>query len=358
MAEFLGNDCHVISPGPRVVQGSIDSANWTTVDSEAQPHRVAAIAKGVLPVCQRLPINSVCAMLERQAGPYAIVHLDTLGATHLAGPLRRRLTVHGRSPTVVGSINDSYSLVLSAIGRRRLSPNQLKTQYVRAFERLHLPRCDVVHVVADRDRIWLSSNVPRAQVTVIPLGIHTAKFRGPRWEPRYDVLYLGSCSGGFTPFVMTLLTEVLPAVKAIRPNVRVALAGPDAPPEVVSAVRCLRGDHLGFVEDHSTLLRSVRMLVVPSDQRSGTPTKALEAMAAGTPVVGLQALEGVPGGVNDIHYSQAGGGAELVTRIIALLDNDEYAARIGSRGRALIEHQHDWTAVMQTYLRSVGDGTD
>ncbi len=353
LVSALNGDCDVISPGATDRSTSIARAQWMSPDVNHSVGRVRTLLRGDLPVCGRLPSEAVRSLVERRLHgehAYSTVHLDTVGTAHLASPLRSCLTRSGHRPTVVASINDSYSLILESLTTNEISVAHLRAAYALRFERKYLPCCDVVHVVSTRDQDWLRAKVPRARVQLVPLGIDVTRFAGSATPSKYDVLYMGSCSGGFTGFVMGLLTEVLPTVLERRPSTQIALAGPDAPAKVLEALSLLGGHHLGFVEDHAALLQSARLLVVPSNQNSGTPTKALEAMAAGVPVVGLQALEGLPFGINDVHYSMATDHPDLARRILNVLDDPGFAARIAISGQAMVREHHDWPTVMSSYF--------
>jgi glycosyltransferase involved in cell wall biosynthesis len=136
----------------------------------------------------------------------------------------------------------------------------------------------------------------------------------------------------------------------------VATAGPDPTAEALRYFEDNQVRYLGYVDDLSKLLRASRMLVVTSRQRAGTPTKALQAMAAGTPVVGMEALLGIPDGRDHVTFSLARSWEELAERAVTLLTVDDYANRVGEGGRQLALRQHDWSAVLSRYFQCVQSG--
>lgn len=310
--------------------------------------RVRGLVRGLLPSSTTLPwpvIQPRVEKLLRAGHRYEAVHLDTLRTAHLAGPLRRMFRDAHLATQIIASPNDSYSLLLRSnpsYQRRALSP------LVRPIERSLLREPDVVDAVSQRDVEWLRSKITTRRVRLIPLGVDVCSFRAPRLPAMWDVLYVGGIAG-VERWLREFLDIVVPGVRARHPQVRVAMAGPVAPDWLIGRCRSQRIIHLGFVDDLSSLLRSSRMLVVPSDQIAGTPTKALEAMAAGTPVVGRAALDGIVNGEPGVSHLRASEWSEMVHLVDCLLHDEDLARRIGEGGRQLVEREHNWPEVVRRY---------
>jgi len=311
--------------------------------------RFRALTTGVLPSNARLPWSDVAPHVEQlldDGAEYDVAHLDTFSMAHLAQPMSSLFAERRRTTKIVCSPNDSYSLLLKSdptIKRR------VQSRVARLFESRFYRHADFVDVVSTRDVTWLRGGITNTEVRLIPLGVDVRVFQGPRPTPRWDVLYVGGTSGVET-WVRILVDAVLPQVKAMIPGLRVALAGPRPHKWLSDQCRSHGWAHLGFVEDLPNLLRSSRMLVVPSGQLSGTPTKALEAMAAGTPVVGMQMLDGIVNGRDGVSYARASNWSELVERMNRVLSDDLYANRLAKGGRSLVKHEHDWASVVRKYF--------
>jgi glycosyltransferase involved in cell wall biosynthesis len=86
---------------------------------------------------------------------------------------------------------------------------------------------------------------------------------------------------------------------------------------------------------------------------SGTRLKALEALAAGRPVVGTTiGLEGLglrPG----VDVLVADDAASFAAAVLRLLRDDELAARLAAAGRATVERRFTWPAIAHDFTRSV-----
>src|SRR6185369_17848392 len=80
-------------------------------------------------------------------------------------------------------------------------------------------------------------------------------------------------------------SDVLPRIRAVRPDVRFRIVGA-YPPEVVRRLGEREGVEVtGGVEDIAPYYRRAAVFVAPVLQGSGTRLKILEAMASGCPVV-------------------------------------------------------------------------
>jgi len=205
---------------------------------------------------------------------------------------------------------------------------------------------DLVFTVSDED----AAGVPGPTV-VVPNGVDIRRFHptplpdAPRLVLTAMLSYQPNVDGA-----RWFCNEVLPLVTAQVPDVTLDLVGRQPVAEVQSLANRpgirLRAD----VPDVLPWLQSARVAVVPLRIGSGTRLKALEAMAAGRPVVGtsigLAGLGLVPGRhavVADDAETMAGG-------IVSLLLEDEGARRLAAAGRALVKARFSWDRVSAIYL--------
>ncbi|HMJ75431.1 MAG TPA: glycosyltransferase family 4 protein [Iamia sp.] len=145
-----------------------------------------------------------------------------------------------------------------------------------------------------------------------------------------------------------LCREVLPIVRAARPNAVIRLVGHQPAP----AVRELAGPGVevhGDVPSVDPFLLDARVAVVPLRIGSGTRLKALEAMAARRPVVGTAvglAGLGVTDGVDALVADDA---EAFAGAVLDLLDDDARVARLVAGGRRLVEDRYGWPAIARRY---------
>jgi len=128
------------------------------------------------------------------------------------------------------------------------------------------------------------------------------------------------------------------------PAATVRIVGKDPPRELLAR----RGRHvavIGGVDAVLPHLRDARVTVLPIRAGGGTRLKALEALAAGVPVVSTPfAVSGL--GLRDReHTLLADSPPDLAAAATRVLDDDALAERLSHAGRALVERRFDWPRV-------------
>ena len=218
---------------------------------------------------------------------------------------------------------------------------------------------DLTIVVSPEDASCL-----KPPVAVIPNGVDLDKFSFEPLPDKPRMIFSGSFN--YEPNIdgaAWLCKEILPLIRARVPEATVVLVGRE-PNEKVRRLATMPGVEAHFdVPDVAPLLKSARVALVPLRQGSGTRLKALEAMAAGRPVVGTSiGLEGL-GVVNGSSSFVADHANEIADATARLLADDVEAAAIASRARRLAEDNFGWDHLADTYLERISalprrNGTD
>jgi glycosyltransferase involved in cell wall biosynthesis len=136
------------------------------------------------------------------------------------------------------------------------------------------------------------------------------------------------------------LVKAAPAIRVVRPEVRVVIVGDDPYDDEDTAyaatVRAAsRVDHVGRVPSAAGIMGQLDVLVLPSTQEP-FGTVVAEAMAAGTPVVATQ-VDGLPELVEDGvsgRLVEPGDTAALAVAVLDVLDQRE---AMGAAARAAAE---------------------
>ena len=275
------------------------------------------------------------AMREELAGfQPELVHLFGWGTAQLHREALGVPTVHVATDSwELGVTNRMVSRV-----HRLSDAGQIRR--VRAHEHRHYPAVGAVVVVAERDAEHLRERIPGCRVVVVPNGVDAGAEPAPAaWsdDPPPVVAFHGTFSTRANADAARVLVEqVLPLLKATRPDVRVMLIGRDAGPEI----RALAGPGVevtGDVVDVRAELERAAVYVAPLVSGSGIKNKVLEAMAAGLPVVGTPlALEGIGPSAGTIVAATP---AQIADAIAALLSTPGATREAGkaARQRALVE---------------------
>jgi hypothetical protein len=190
------------------------------------------------------------------------------------------------SPSPPGPPSVAHLHYRAALDRRFGPPWRRQFRQV-----LELTRAE--RAAAHRHR-WLLANTPRvadtlrrlaprAEVTVVPLTLDPDAYLAggpPSPTPTAGLIGTGSWAPTAAAFDR-LVHRVWPLVSPAVPGAELALAG--------------RGTGYGEVDDATSFLRRLHVLVYPVERGSGMKVKTLEALALGVPVVTTpEGAEGVP----------------------------------------------------------------
>jgi len=158
-----------------------------------------------------------------------------------------------------------------------------------------------------------------------------------------------------TDGILFFVREVWPRLAASHPRVRLKIVGPRPTPEIL-AQRNARVEVTGAVDDVRAHLAEAAAVIVPLRLGGGTRLKILEAMAMAKPIVSTTiGAEGIDV-VHETHLLLADEPAQFAAAVGRVLDDATLAARLGERGRALVNAKYSWEATarrLEDFLRKV-----
>jgi glycosyltransferase involved in cell wall biosynthesis len=209
---------------------------------------------------------------------------------------------------------------------------------------------------AERDTL-VGCGVPAAKVHVVPNGADGAaltRARAVETPPR--LIYAGAVT--YAPnleAVVWALNQVVPRVRAVRPDVRLWVTGDTG---TLPLDRLPHRDSVHFtgrLPDVAAAVGGAAVAVVPLQTGGGTRLKVLEALALGTPVVstskGVEGLDLTDG----VHALVADTPAAFAAAVLKVLDDPDLAARLSTAGRTLVAGSYTWDAIGRRLL-DVVDG--
>jgi polysaccharide biosynthesis protein PslH len=252
-----------------------------------------------------------------------------------------------RSTPIVVDAHNVEADVLAQIARFNSGINRYKLQVeflaMQRRERQAFRAADLIFAVSDEDAARVRSAAPAATVRVHPntIDLTRVRFRSDQPGGSSTLLFVGTFA--YPPnedAAFWLCQDVLPLVRTTRPDVRVRLVGTGAS----ASLNQLRGDHVdvvGEVTDMNAELARASIGVVPVRAGGGTRLKALEAMAAGVPVVGTSiGLEGLH--VEHLRHAMiADTDREFSDAITRILGCPELAQSLSRQAKRLIDQQFD-----------------
>ncbi len=207
---------------------------------------------------------------------------------------------------------------------------------------------DGVLAVSSEDRAALEGAAGRQiHVQVVPIAIDTGEIQPVERQAGTDhILHMGT---RYWPpnvdGVLWFLREILPLVRASRPDVVFDIVGANPPPEIQAYAQsdpriCIAG----YVEDPLPYLRQAGAVVVPLRAGGGMRVKILNALAQALPVVSTTlGSEGIAV-ESGKHLLIADSPQEFAHAVLRLLDNRQLADELGRNGRQQMVAHYDYRA--------------
>ena len=273
---------------------------------------------------------------------FDLVHVDSLDlAEYLAAC---------RDLPVICVHHDVTSMQLSR--RAGIERAEWRRAYLRHQARL-TERCERdwcarvalnVAVSAD-DAAALRRIAPGSVVAVVPNGVDVDEF-SPDGGPGRGAAFVGGLH--WFPNADALdyfAADILPHVRAARPGTAVAWIGSATDEQRRHYFEQFGIDVSGYVHDVRPGMRDAACHIVPLRAGGGTRLKILNSWAMGKPVVstsiGCEGLEAVDGRNILIRDDPR----EFASAMLAVLDDDAFARRLGEAGRATAERLYSWDVI-------------
>lgn len=188
-------------------------------------------------------------------------------------------------------------------------------------------------------------------ISAVGTGVDLDYFAAPETRtPQFDLVFVGSMD--WMPNVDGIewfLADVLPIIKASKPEVRLAIVGRNPPAAIAAKSDDKTVTVTGTVPDVRPFLWQSALSIVPLRVGGGTRLKIFEAMAAGTPVIATTiGAEGLP--VQHGHTIEIADTAQdFAARCLRLLDDAQQRRRISVAALDLVHENFSWTRVTRDF---------
>ena len=191
---------------------------------------------------------------------------------------------------------------------------------------------------------------------VVPNGVDTERFQftEPPTEP--SLIFTGALNTGPNfDGLLWFCDQILPLIQAQHEHVSLDIVGSNPPPQI-RQLSLLPGVSLhADVPDVLPYLRKARVSIVPLRIGSGTRLKALEAMAAGRPVVGTSiGLDGLNVS-HGVHAEIADQPQAFSDSVCRLLGDDGRVTDLTTNARRLVEAEYSWDAIGSQFVEVIED---
>lgn len=209
------------------------------------------------------------------------------------------------------------------------------------YEREHVNDYDGVISITDEDAAVFREMGCRKPITTVSFAIEPHEKADNIVVDKFSLFHIGSMD--WKPNIEAIdwfLDKVWPLLHKSMPQVRLFLAGRRMPKRLLNAQ--IDGVTIvGEVGDAALFMESRAVNVVPLLSGSGIRVKILEAMSMGKPVVATTVA------ARGIKYSDgeniliADSPQAFVEKIRQCIDNADFASKVGSSARMLIESEYN-----------------
>lgn len=231
---------------------------------------------------------------------------------------------------------------------------------VRAFEQAAWRKADGCVVTSPREETIVTEHAPGTPLAVVPNAVDLEYFRpsGGAAEPE-TIVFNGVLDYWPNVDAVTFLVEdVLPRIRARRPNARLQIVG-RGDRGGVEHLRRPGVELVGEVPDVRPYLERAAVSTVPVRMGGGTRLKVVEALALERPLVSTSlGCEGID--VRDgEHLLIADTADAFADAVLRLFDDAELGRALGSAGRSLMAARYSWDAagdrLAELYARVAGE---
>ncbi len=236
-----------------------------------------------------------------------------------------------------------------AVQRARLAADAAK--YARLERRL-FGSAAMVAVASEQDAARARALAPSARVEVHRSGVDLDFFEWTDHASNIGARLVMTGTLGYPPNLDAALwthDALLPAIRGAVPAAAVSLVGHSAPDQLTRLHDPAAGfTVVGQVPDVRPYLADADFFLMPLRAGSGTRLKAVEALAAGIPIVSTAlGVEGL-GLIERDLVLLAEGPDEFAAAVARLVSDEELRRRLSLEGRVYVEREFDW--------RRIGDG--
>jgi glycosyltransferase involved in cell wall biosynthesis len=194
----------------------------------------------------------------------------------------------------------------------------------------------------------LAALMPQGRrVSILPNGVDHEYFKSIRVpEVPETIVFSGkmSYSANITA-VKHFYENVLPLIRAERPEVKFVIVGADPP----TSIRKLADDPnvtvTGYVDDIRPFIARAAVAVCPITVGVGIQNKVLEAMAMGKPVVATSRACSAIAAESGKNIIMADEPVEFAAHVMGLLSSPERRREIGLNAAECVRANHDWDAI-------------
>ena len=295
-------------------------------------------------IAKRFNIKSlrimISALLQEEAfdliqmeGPYPGQYLDLI---RKLSPARISLRAHN----VEHLIWERKTIHEKSFLRKAYLGNMAKR--LKRYELELAQDVDALVPISDLDASYFRENGINLPMVTVPAGLRLDHYPLTKLPDLNSIFYIGALDWlpnqeGLEWFLSNVFDRLLSEL----PELKLHVAGRNAPAQFEKKLKHPSIIYHGEVEDACNFIQSYRIMVAPLLSGSGIRIKILEGMALGRPVVTTSAgIEGIPA-ENNQHVLVEDDPEKFSSRLIKLLGDKEETERMVREARSFVGRRFD-----------------
>lgn len=286
-----------------------------------------------------------------------LAKFDVITCEHSVNEIYIRPEWQQQLKTVVNIHSSVYGSCRNQL-ETKTSENKLRDQInlplLRRYETQYCSKFTEIVVTTPEDRKQINAFNPESKISVIPNGVDLTLYpKRPSDPGGYQLVFVGAMDTlANIDAAQFFSLEVFPEILRRHPEATLNLVGTNPVQSVLDLGKIPGITVTGRVASVVEYLHQAAICVVPLRTGYGIKNKTLEAMAAGTPVVGSdRGLEGlaVDGADVPLRALRANNLAEYVYAISRLFEDRQLRKQLSENGRILIEKKYTWKRAGELY---------
>ncbi len=220
---------------------------------------------------------------------------------------------------------------------------------LKRYERRYCQKFTDLVVTTQDDQRQIQSFAPAADIQIIPNGVDFTAFPMRQQDPNnHHLMFFGAMDYiANVDAAKFLCSEIFPEVQKRYPDATLSIVGGKPTPEILAFGHKSGIKVTGKVSSMAEYLHQATLCVIPMRIGFGIKNKTLEAMAAGTPVVGSD--RGLEGLSIDTCALRANSVPEYVESISRLFEQPDLRSKLSENARAYVTEFFTWESAGSRY---------
>ncbi len=202
--------------------------------------------------------------------------------------------------------------------------------------------CDLIIPITEHDSLFFKGKGKDIPVFTCGFGVDPAPGSKTNKQHEQSLVYIGSLD--WRPNqegIVWFLNKVWSQVQEACPNIKMRIAGRNAPGWLIRKFNQAKVEFVGEVEDASAFIRAGTLLIVPLLSGSGIRVRIIQAMALGIPVIttpkGIQGIDAQSGEELFVAHNPE----EYKDQIVTLMNQSKIRNSVITNAKRFISENYD-----------------